>query len=258
MWTTGALTAAIAACGVETSAGVDHIGYIVNLNDIDKSATIVTNYAITALSYNPGAAAFACTVLNTDDPEGNCKFMRGQYRDGWDHNVKIKLMVNDTAVRLRLAELINSRVCVILKLYTPTGSYWEILGYEMGLEVTNIDRSYNDLETSGGWVVTLGCDADYKEKHIPYIVGTAPGTIVVDATEINSVSAVITEASVIAGEITNVTAIAVPVPVAAYIINSAGVTNHYDVQRVTNYSQKINIGERLQVGSYTLKILYTD
>ncbi|MFA5419964.1 MAG: hypothetical protein WC341_16040 [Bacteroidales bacterium] len=257
MWTTGALTDDIEACGCETSPGIGSVAYLINFQDVDKAATTVTNFAISAISYSPGAAAFACNVLNTDEPEGNIKLIRGQYRDGWDQNFTVRLMVNDTASRIRLDELLRSRVMVVYKLFTPTGSYFEVAGWELGLEVLEIDRNYNDADTSGGWVVSLGCNADFKEKHFPYIVGTAPGVVVIDATETQSVTAVITEAAVINGEITNVTATAVPVPVAAYIIDPAGVSNHYDVQRVTNFIQKINIGEKLKVGTYKLKILFT-
>ncbi len=257
MWTTGGLTADIAACGCETTNGIGNLAYIINFNDVDKAATVVTNFAISALSYNPGAAAFLCTILNTDEPEANVKFSRGQYRDGWDHNFKVKLMVNDTATRLRLDELLGSRVMIVYKLYTPTGSYWEIAGYELGLEVTEIDRNYNDEESAGGWVVAFGCDSTYKEKDFPYILGTAPGTIVVDATEVNTISAIITDASVIAGEVTIVGATPVPVPLGAIVIDSAGVATHYEIQRVTNYIQKINIGDRLKVGTYTVKVPYT-
>ncbi len=258
MWTTGALSAEIAACDISTNNGVGHLAYVVNLDDIDKASTVVTDYAIASLVYNPGAAAFACTVMSSDEPEGNYKYVKGQYRNGWDHRVTLRFCINDTAIRLRVAELLRSRVVVILQLFDASGgSYFEVLGYELGLEVAEIDRNYNDQDTAGGWVVSFGCDDTFKEKDFPYILGTAPGTIVVDATEVGSVTAVITDADVIAGWVTVNTAEAVPVPVAAHLINSAGEVNHYDIQRVTDYQQKINLGEPLQTGTYTIKILYT-
>jgi hypothetical protein len=258
MWTTGTLTAEIAACDIGTTNGVGHIAYVVNLNDINKAATTVTNFAITALSYNPGAAAFACTVIPTDEPEGNAKYIPGQWRNGWDHNVKLRFMINDTAIRLRLDELLRSRVCVVLQLLDADGDqYFEILGYELGLEVKDVDRNYNDEETAGGWVVSLGSNADFKEKDFPYILGTAPGTVVVDATSVGAVSLTITDASVVAGVLLTTTPTPVVVPVAAHLINSAGEVNHYDIQRIDNTHQRINIGDRLKVGTYTLKILHT-
>jgi hypothetical protein len=258
MWTTGALSAAISACGADTTNGIDHIGYLINIDDIDKSATTVTNFAISALSYNPGAAAFLCTLMLNDDPETSARFQRGQYRDGWDHNFTAKLFVNDTTNRLRLDELLRSRLAVVYKCYYADGtSYWEIAGYELGLEVKDVERNYNDPETGGGWVVTLGCDDDFKEKDFPYILGTAPGTVVITAAEVETIEHKFTEAEVIAGVLTITTATAVAVPVAAMIIDAAGIANHYDIQRITDYQQRVNIGEKLKVGTYTAKVLYT-
>jgi hypothetical protein len=258
MWNTGQISAEIAACDIGTTNGIGHIAYVININDIDKSATVITDFAIDHLHYNPGAAAFMCAVLNTDEPEGNVKLIKGNYRDGWDHNIKLRFCINDTAIRLRLDECLHSRVCVVIQLWDAAGKqYFEILGYELGLEITDVDRNYNDEDTAGGWVVALACDDTYKEKDFPYILGTAPGTIVIDATEVGAASVEITDVDVVAGVVTITTPDPVPAPVAAHLINRAGEVQHYNVQRIDNYHQRINIGDQLPVGTYTVKILYT-
>ena len=258
MWTTGALSADIMACSCDTEPGIDHIAYIVNLQDVDKAATVVSNFAISAISYNPGVAALMCTLLQTDDIDVQAKMVRGDYRDGWDHSVTVRVMDNSEATRLRIDELKRSRVMIIYGLRSSSGTrYFEVAGYELGLEVLDIDRNYNDEETAGGWVIKFGCSDQFKEKDIPYIVGTAPGTAVVNVTGLQMEEVEITQADVTAGIVLTETGVVVAVPVMAIIVDSAGSANEYQIQKVDDYHQRINIGAQLKVGSYTVKILHT-
>ena len=258
MWTTGTLSSDIMACACDTEPGVDHVAYIINLQDVDKAATVVSNLAISAIQYNPGAAALMCTLLPTSDIDVQAKMIRGNYRDGWDHSVTVRVMDNSTAIRQRIAELQHSRVMIVYGLRSSAGvRYFEVAGYELGLEVLDIDRNYNDEDTSGGWVIKFGCSDKFKEKDPPYIVGTAPGTIVVDATELETEELEISEAGVVGGILNTETGVVVAVPVMTIVVDSAGVASEYQVQKIDDYHQRTNIGAQLKPGKYTVKIMYT-
>lgn len=253
MYNLGLLSAEISACKNELQQGVGRLAYLINIQDVDKDATDITDLSISSIVYKPGGQPYECEVVD-DGIDARCKLQLGPYRNGFDHNITVRVFANDTPNRLRLYELLAGRVIVLFETYQDSGSVWQVAGWELGLEILNLEANWNDSDTLGAWIAELGCDDNYKEKDIPYLLAsTTPDTTPIQIGAIPGESqGEDLEGGVLPINFTQ----EVTQPLIAVLVDPAGVGHFYPISQVTDYKVNVNIGEDLGAGTYKTYVLY--
>jgi hypothetical protein len=170
-------------------AGVKDRAYFINIDDVDKdlstfdpnNSLIVTQLVLKTVS--PPAYAYCVEGYNYSN-EHKATLVKKTYQKVWDHGYVFRIFDNTPEDKLWIQNAVNSRFLVIIennynKIDAVNGdgrTVFEILGWDMGLEVNAAERDANSEDTLGGWVVTAGAHDKIKESLPPrtYFVG---GTI---------------------------------------------------------------------------------
>ena len=156
-------------CGRIPKAGIEN-AYLINLDDIDKSASTlaVSNTQITALVLDAGAKIYQFTSRR-DAGQASHQLAQLEFATGYLHTVQGRILLRGAEERETIQDLVDGgRVAVIVE-KVDTGLAgelkYEIYGYESGLKILNDD--YNSNETSGVSTIILQTMEGEEESTAP-------------------------------------------------------------------------------------------
>ncbi len=160
-------------CSVNLVGGISDKVWLINRDDIDfDNCTFDTTNdniieSIVLKSASPNYTGFSIQGFrNSNDYENT--LVKGKYMNGWDQKLTIRVFDNDATTKERINELANGKyVAIIENNYQSDDktSTFEVLGWNVGLEILEATRVVNDADTKGSWVVVLQTDEDNKEPY---------------------------------------------------------------------------------------------
>jgi hypothetical protein len=159
-------------------AGINDLAYLINVDDVDKDSCtfdpdnplLLTQLVLKSAS--PDLKAFKIEGRNYSN-EHKATMVKKTYQKVWEHGFVFRIFDNTPEVKLWVNNSINSRFMVIQennyhKLASPAGNtVFEVLGWDMGLEINAAERDANSDELMGGWVMTGGAHEKMKESKPP-------------------------------------------------------------------------------------------
>jgi hypothetical protein len=170
-------------------AGVKDVAYFINIDDIDKSSCtfdpdnplLLTSLVL--LTASPAYQAFKLEGHNYSN-EHDTALVKKTFYNSWDHNFRFRIFDNTPDVKLWIENATKSRFVIIQENNysneaSPAGrTVFEVLGWDLGLEIKEAVRVAADEELAGGWNLLAGCSDTYKESKPPlaYFVGTLAAT----------------------------------------------------------------------------------
>ena len=162
-------------------AGVKDKIWLINLEDIDKDSCVFKTgdelvlESIILNTASPAKTAFTLEGKNYSN-DYDVALVKGKYNNAYDHNLMFRIFDNDPDVKNWVHNACNGAKFVIVvennynnksKVGTPGDSVFEVLGWELGLEISEATRNTIDADTKGGWVLKATCDETNKEPLPP-------------------------------------------------------------------------------------------
>lgn len=166
--------------------GIKDMAYFINYDAVDKdlstfdpsNSLLCTQLVLKTVS--PTAYGYCVEGYNFSN-EHTVAMVKKTYQKVWDHNFVFRLFDNTPETKLWIQNAVDSRFIVIIEnnynkddgITAPGRTVFEILGWDMGLELNAAERNVNDEELLGGWLLTAGCSDKIKESLPPlsYFVG---------------------------------------------------------------------------------------
>lgn len=155
-----------AAC-VSAAVGLEASIYIVNFDDIDRSASSVTGNVISDFVLKTGAYGYKYESAK-NAIEANSPLNKGTYLNRFDHNIVFRAFSKTQDIKDEFRKLANARVVVIVE-NLNTGddnTHFEVYGWDAGLEVTDFQASTTDTDGVVA-TVTLNSGDNAKESDLP-------------------------------------------------------------------------------------------
>lgn len=148
--------------------GAEHVGMIVNRDDIDM-ANVVKNgtrkNVIESLPIKVGKKGYSIYIpSNTPFAGTKITMATGVNTNKFNSEVGFVVLNNDPDVhRNIIAGLANGTYVVVIqnrynnsdKTSTPSDSVFEVFGFEKGLRATTLENDKYSADTDGGWNVVL-------------------------------------------------------------------------------------------------------
>lgn len=175
--------------------------YFINIDDVDKdlstfdptNSLLCTQLVLKNVS--PPAYAYCLEGYNLSN-EPKTSLVKKTYQKVWEHGIVFRIFDNTPEDKLWIQNAVDSRFMVIIEnnynknvAPMPAGrTVFEILGWDLGLELNAAERDPNNDELMGGWLLTAGCSDKLKESQMPltYFVG---GSLVSTRAALNSLLA---------------------------------------------------------------------
>ena len=160
--------------------------YFINYDDVDKDLStfdptnplLCTQLVLKTVS--PPAHAYCLEGYNLSN-EPKTSLVKKKFQKVWEHGIVFRIFDNTPEDKLWISNAVDSRFMVIIennynKDVPPLAAgrtVFEILGWDLGLELNAAERNPNDDELMGGWLLTAGCSDTLKESQMPltYFVG---------------------------------------------------------------------------------------
>lgn len=161
--------------------GIKDTVYFINLDDIDKDACTINTgnkliiEGIVLKTASPSLRAYKLEGRNFSN-DHDVALIKGQYMNGFDHNLMFRIFnndpetkawVNDIASGARFVAIIENNYNNSTKVGTPGDSVFEVLGWDLGLEISEATRNTTDADVKGGWILKATCDDTNKEPYPP-------------------------------------------------------------------------------------------
>ena len=156
-------------------AGVKDKAYLINIDDIDKDASEFDSsnpLLLTQLVLKAGKSAYYIEGHNYSN-EHDTALSKGVFFNGWEHNFVFRVFDNTPDVKEWIYDITEARFAVVIEnnyqsTASPAGqSTFEVLGWDLGLEIKECIRVAADAELAGGWKLTAGCSDTMKESKPP-------------------------------------------------------------------------------------------
>lgn len=159
-------------CGEVQVTGVEDKIVLLNWDDIDRTLSTFdasNGHLLTNLVMKATKKGVYMTGWNMSN-DYDFAMAKGTYIDSYDHNLMFRLFKKSAEAKKWLDELKNTRVVAIVAnkvSATDAPSKYEVLGWDHGLEVSELTRNQKDADTKGGFVVKLTADENNKESKMP-------------------------------------------------------------------------------------------
>ncbi len=157
--------------------GLKDRAYFINYDDVDKDLStfdpsnklLLTQLVLKTIS--PPAYAYCVEGYNMSN-EHTDTMVKKTYQKVWDHGFVFRIFDNTPETKLWINNLQNSRFIVIIENnynkddgILPAGrTVFEVLGWDIGLELNAAVRNATDEELLGGWLLTAGSSDKIKES----------------------------------------------------------------------------------------------
>lgn len=153
-------------CSVDPVLGLKG-GVIINYDDIDFTATTITDSTITALTLKSGTSGFPVKWLKRMGSNNNALVASPTEREGFTHSFACQLAGFSAANAERINELKNGRFVIVAEsnfLGTDSLDAFKVFGITSGLYLT--ETVHNSNENSGAITYVLSTQEGNKEKYL--------------------------------------------------------------------------------------------
>lgn len=160
-------------CAKPLVTGVDDRIVLINVNDINRDLCKFdpqNPLLMTDLILKTGKKGYSVTGYNLSN-DYDTALAKGTYIDGYEHNLMFRIFNISAETKLWIDSLKNTRVVAIVGNKVSPGhanDKYEVLGWDLGLEVMELTRNQKDADTRGGFVIKLAVDETNKESSLPY------------------------------------------------------------------------------------------
>ncbi|OJV40832.1 MAG: hypothetical protein BGO29_14790 [Bacteroidales bacterium 36-12] len=139
------LLAAVTAaqCGKNATVGLEDNLILVNFNDVDKAASVVTSDVISDLVLKSGKKGYTFTTIGRSfNDAGVPSVNRGTYKNTVSHSIPLRIFIKTEPAKAFVNKLIaGARFMAIAKnneIGTAGEVKYEVYGWDNGLEITNL------------------------------------------------------------------------------------------------------------------------
>lgn len=159
-------------CDTPPVTGLGDRLILIPFDDVDKAlATFdATNkLLLTNLVMKSGKHGYSVQGFNFSNSYDTA-LAKGTYLNSYEHNVTFRVFDKSAETKKTISDLTNTRVIAVIENRVSTGdeaSKFEICGWDLGLEVTELTRNQSDADTGGGYVIALKADTQNKEPKLP-------------------------------------------------------------------------------------------
>ena len=156
----------LAAC-VSAAVGLDTAIYIINFDDIDRSASQVSGNVISDIILKQGKYGYKYESARNAF-EGNAPLNKGTYLNRFDHNLVLRVFSKTQEIKDELGRLANAKVVVVVENLAKNNpeTLFEVYGWDAGLEVSDYQSATTDSDGVAA-TVTLNSPDNAKESDIP-------------------------------------------------------------------------------------------
>lgn len=162
-------------CNNPIVGGVEAEVLLINKDDIDYDLSIMASGILTDIILKTDKLGYLVGTLNKGIGSDNA-VVKSTYRTMYDHNLEVRLFDNNPRLKMWLESLDQSKVVAIIKnnyiKQNPTApevkgqTKYEVLGWNVGLEVLEGTSNKVDADLQGGHYRKLGC-GETKETRLP-------------------------------------------------------------------------------------------
>ena len=162
-------------CAKNLAAGVKDTIILLPFDDVDKTLSTldVTNKSLlTNLVMKSTKIGYKVEGVNFSN-DFDVALAKGKYWNEFEHNIMFRIFDISAVTKDWIEKLGKMRVMVVVTNNVATGNgsaKYELLGWDLGLEVTELTRNQSDAETKGAYVLKLACDETNKESKLPLTV----------------------------------------------------------------------------------------
>ena len=162
-------------CAKNLVAGVKDTIILLPFDDVDKTLSTldVTNKSLlTNLVMKSTKIGYKVEGVNFSN-DFDVSLAKGKYWNEVEQNIVFRIFNISADTKDWIEKLWKMRVMVVVINNVATGNgaaKYELLGWDLGLEVAELTRNQSDAETKGAYVIKLACDETNKETKLPLTV----------------------------------------------------------------------------------------
>ncbi len=154
--------------------------WLINRDEIDLSNTVIGTgdnaRHITALELIASTYAYKFTGIKTSNAS-SITMNKGKYANNYVHSLSLVVFDNTSATKVNIIETLAGAnlVAVVRNNWVGTNSAmeFEVLGWDVGLEGSAIEKKSDDADTQNAWKVTLASPTDQFENNAGYLLAGA-------------------------------------------------------------------------------------
>lgn len=166
-----------AKCNTSSTAGLEDDVILLNFDDVDKAASgTPEDNVISKIAMKTGKKGYVFTTFGKSFDEGGATFVKGTYRNTWQHNLPLRIFVKNEEAKAFVNQFASgAKVIAIVKNKEigPAGEVkYEAYGWDNGMEM---NESTNTVAFADGVVYTLtvGSSETAQEGSLPKSVYAA-------------------------------------------------------------------------------------
>ncbi len=157
-------------CDFPLIGGVKDDIILMNLDDIASVTRNGTNpQIIEAVTKASGKVGYTFEGKNNSvDPQAT--LVKQRYSEVYDHEVMFKVFLNTPAAKAQMESLVQGKVVAFIQnnhVNSAGDSAFEIYGLGQGLDLVELTRVLNDVDTQGAYNLILRTSEQTKEAHLP-------------------------------------------------------------------------------------------
>lgn len=166
-----------ADCTTLPVGGLEVDLWLINRDEINLTSTTIGTVdsarIISALAMTSGTYAYKFTGIKTSNAS-SITMNAGKYSNNWIHSLSLVVFDNTSATKVNIIETLAGAnlVAVVRNKWKGTSSNmeFEVLGWDVGLEGSAIEKKSDDADTQNAWKVTLTSPKDQFENNAGYLL----------------------------------------------------------------------------------------
>lgn len=161
-----------ASCATLPVGGLEVDVYLFNRDEIDLTTSTVSGRTISDIGMKGSSTGYKFSGLKTSNTS-SIIMNPGKYSNNWIHQWAGVIFDNTASTKSDIVEKLASAniVAVVRNKWKGTDSNmeFEVLGWDVGLEMTAGEKKSDDADTQNAWKVTMSSPKDQFETNAGYI-----------------------------------------------------------------------------------------
>lgn len=162
-------------------AGLEVEMWLMDRAEIDLANTTVVDRTITAIAMNSGKYAYKFVGKKTSN-SSSITLAPQKYKNYWTHSWSGIIFSNTAATKKDIIEVLAAAnvVAVVRNKWkgTDSATEFEVLGWDVGLEMSVGEKKSDDADTQSAWKVTMSSPKDQFESNAGYLLAGANQTAI--------------------------------------------------------------------------------